>query len=160
MIPSICLSYLFNIRVNFNRSILYLIDEILTSCLGVIPDRSNVTGSSSFGIAQHSKGSELPQFSEVKMFIDMILISYYTNRTVDYEIERNLMTCTPFREDYLFSKSMKTGPMRIKLSFHFQYFVTFHVFLHFSIRRKSIDDHFGHGRFYFFNSVRNVFSSF
>lgn len=66
--------------------------------LGYISDRSNSTDSNSI------RGSELPQFSDVKIFVDSLLMEYQTDRRIQYELERNLMTCTPYRTDYLFSK--------------------------------------------------------
>lgn len=53
------------------------------------------------------EGSELPEFSDVKMFIDVLLMEYQTNRPIEYQLERNLMTCTPFRDDFLFSNIWK-----------------------------------------------------
>ncbi|CAF4225646.1 unnamed protein product, partial [Rotaria sordida] len=41
------------------------------------PDRSNVTGS------DNQEGSELPEFTDVKMFIDSLLIDYQTNKTIE-----------------------------------------------------------------------------
>ena len=48
------------------------------------------------------------------MFIDTLLMEYQTNRSIDYEIQRSLMACTPFRDDFLFSK--KTVSLYV---FHF-----------------------------------------
>ena len=64
----------------------------------MIPDRSNSTDQK--GIA----GSELPEFTDVKMFIDSLLIGYQTNRPIRMELERKAMTCTSFRADYLYSR--------------------------------------------------------
>ncbi len=66
--------------------------------LGYIPDRSNSTNN------EGKKGSELPEFTDVKIFVDSLLMGYQTSRSIEFELERNLMTCTPFRDDYLFSK--------------------------------------------------------
>ncbi|CAF4193173.1 unnamed protein product, partial [Adineta steineri] len=65
-----------------------------------IPDRSNIIGS-------YSNNSEylslrLPEFSDVKMFIDALLIGYQTNRNITFELQRTPITCTPYRQDYLF----------------------------------------------------------
>jgi hypothetical protein len=38
------------------------------------------------------------------MFVDFLLMEYQTNRKIEYELERNLMACTPYRNDFLFSK--------------------------------------------------------
>jgi hypothetical protein len=67
-------------------------------CLGFITDRSNSLPISS------NTGSALPKFTDVKIFVDSLLIEYQTNHPIQYELERNLMTCTPFRNDFLFSK--------------------------------------------------------
>ncbi|CAF1375172.1 unnamed protein product, partial [Rotaria sordida] len=64
---------------------------------GYISDRSNTTDNNAI------KGSELPEFTDVKMFVDSLLMEYQTNHQIQFELERNLMTCTPFRNDYLFT---------------------------------------------------------
>ncbi|CAF1288185.1 unnamed protein product [Rotaria sp. Silwood1] len=64
---------------------------------GYISDRSNITDNNG------NKGSELPEFIEVKMFVDSLLMEYQTNRQIHFELQRNLMTCTPFRNDLLFT---------------------------------------------------------
>lgn len=65
----------------------------------MIPDRSNMTDD-----YDGEEGSLLPPFTDVKMFVDSLLIEYQTNTIVDYQIERTVMTCTPFRDDYLYCK--------------------------------------------------------
>ncbi|CAF1308472.1 unnamed protein product [Rotaria magnacalcarata] len=62
-----------------------------------IADRSNITDGNG------EKGSELPEFTDVKMFVDSLLMEYQTNRQIHFELERNLMTCTPYRNDLLFT---------------------------------------------------------
>ncbi|CAF4916702.1 unnamed protein product, partial [Rotaria sp. Silwood1] len=52
---------------------------------GYISDRSNITDNN--GI----KGSELPEFTDVKMFVDSLLMEYQTNRQIHFELQRNLM---------------------------------------------------------------------
>ena len=66
--------------------------------LGIIPDRSNTTDSSG------NDGSKLPEFTDVKMFVDALLVKYQTDHQFNFELERNLMTCTPFHNDYFYSK--------------------------------------------------------
>ncbi|CAF2053123.1 unnamed protein product [Rotaria magnacalcarata] len=61
----------------------------------LIADRSNVTD------RKEKKGSE---FTDVKIFIDSLLIGYQTNKTIEFEIERSPMTCTPIRRDSIFSE--------------------------------------------------------
>jgi hypothetical protein len=53
---------------------------------------------------KHLEGSELPEFTDVKIFIDSLLISYQSNRPMEYELERTALTCTPFRRDFLNGK--------------------------------------------------------
>ncbi|CAF4589424.1 unnamed protein product [Rotaria sp. Silwood1] len=62
-----------------------------------ISDRSNITDNNG------NKGSELPEFTDVKMFVDLLLMEYQTNRQIHFELQRNLMICTPFRNDLLFT---------------------------------------------------------
>jgi hypothetical protein len=66
-------------------------------CLGTTPDRSNTTDN------KGDYGSELPEFTDVKMFVDSLLVQYQTDRQFEFVLERNLMTCTPYHNDYLFS---------------------------------------------------------
>ena len=33
-------------------------------------------------------------------------MEYQVDRTIEYEIQRNLMTCAPYRDDFLFSKKV------------------------------------------------------
>lgn len=40
----------------------------------------------------------------MKMFIDILLMEYQTDRSIDYELQRNVMACAPYRDDFLFSK--------------------------------------------------------
>ncbi len=46
----------------------------------------------------------MPEFADVKLFVDTLLMEYQSNRSIQYELQRNLMACTPYRDDYLFSK--------------------------------------------------------
>ncbi|CAF1239735.1 unnamed protein product [Adineta ricciae] len=62
----------------------------------LVADRSNVTDKNK------NEGSELPEFIDVKMFIDSLLMSYQTGKTIDLELERAPMRCTPFRRDFIF----------------------------------------------------------
>ncbi|CAF2516694.1 unnamed protein product [Rotaria sp. Silwood2] len=64
---------------------------------GYVSDRSNATDNNGMN------GSELPEFTDIKMFVDSLLMEFQTNRQVQFELERNLMTCTPFRNDFLFT---------------------------------------------------------
>ena len=66
--------------------------------LAVIDDRSNVPSSSDL------RESELPEFVNVKIFVDSLLIGYQTNRPILIELQRKAMTCTPYRNDLLFSR--------------------------------------------------------
>ena len=51
------------------------------------------------------------------MFIDSLLIDYQTNNKIQFEIERNPITCTPFRRDILFGK-LKLIEISYKFYFH------------------------------------------
>jgi len=42
------------------------------------------------------QGSKLPAFTDVKIFIDSLLIEYQTNTNIEYELERTPMIRTPF----------------------------------------------------------------
>jgi len=81
-------------------------------CLDVISDRSNATDNNG------KEGSELPEFTNIKMFVDFLLMEYQTNRQIEYELERNLMSCTPYRNDFLFSKIRN-------IYFHIQFYILF-----------------------------------
>ena len=64
------------------------------------------------------EGTQLPQFTDVKMLVDSLLIEYQTNRTMHYEFERNAMICAPYRADYLYSEcisSVKTSLNLLRL---------------------------------------------
>jgi hypothetical protein len=52
------------------------------------------------------------------MFVDFLLMEYKTNRRIEYELERNLMSCTPYRDDFLFSKIKN-------IYFHIQFYILF-----------------------------------
>lgn len=108
--------------------------------LGYIQDRSNITNN------YDHKGSELPEFTDVKMFVDSLLMGYQTNRQIQFELERNLMTCTPFRADYLFSKINKTySPLHNPLFFIFSICIKFYqhgyaihrCYISYSVRKKN-----------------------
>ena len=64
----------------------------------MLSDRSNRTDKNG------KAGSELPEFTDVKIFIDSLLMEYQTNRPIRMEVERTAMACTAFRADYLFSE--------------------------------------------------------
>jgi hypothetical protein len=49
------------------------------------------------------------------MFIDSLLIEYQANLSVHFELERNAMTCTPFRQDYLYSMFTKIYELNVQL---------------------------------------------
>jgi hypothetical protein len=50
------------------------------------------------------KGPELPEFTDVKIFIDSLLIGYQTNTAIGFELERTPIPCTPVRRDLIFGK--------------------------------------------------------
>ncbi len=69
--------------------------------LALIPDRSDIMNNTK------DQGSKLPAFTDVKMFIDSLLIGYQTNTNIEYELERTPMILTPFR------RSLILGMMRL-----------------------------------------------
>jgi hypothetical protein len=93
MIWLICHLYHFCIQVNNIFSNL-IIQKLIY--LAFTADRSNVTD------RNNNEGSELPEFTDVKIFIDSLLIGYQTNTTIKLELERKSMTCTPYRRDFIF----------------------------------------------------------
>jgi hypothetical protein len=64
-----------------------------------IADRSNVTDTDKYN------GSELPEFSDVKMFVDSLLVSYQTRVDIGFELERTAMIYTPYRRDFIKGKT-------------------------------------------------------
>jgi hypothetical protein len=99
MILSIQHSYHSNIQVH--KQSFSFSDNHHFKYIDVVPDRSNATDNTG------KEGSELPEFTNIKMFIDFLLMEYQTDRQIEYEIQRNLMSCTPYRDDFLFSKIKK-----------------------------------------------------
>ncbi|CAF4052910.1 unnamed protein product [Adineta steineri] len=95
-----------------------------------IPDRSNVTNNNI------KEGSELPEFSDVKMFIDSLLIGYQTNRSIEFELERKAMICTPYRRDALFEGGSASVTI-ILLFIDFVYFIPYLILLISLIREKN-----------------------
>lgn len=63
--------------------------------LGFITDRSNVTDVNRY------ESSKLPEFTDVKIFIDSLLIHYQTNEEIKLEIEKTPMICTSCRRDFI-----------------------------------------------------------
>ena len=96
MLPSIYHSSLISTRVNIAERFLCFADR--SKSLGVISDRANISD------PRGKEGSKLPQFTDVKMLVDSLLIKYQTNRSFHYEFERTAMSCTPYRTDSLYSK--------------------------------------------------------
>lgn len=66
--------------------------------LASIADRSNLTN------INYRRGSQLPEFSDVKIFIDSLLISYQKNTTISWNIQREVIRCTKYRMDILFGR--------------------------------------------------------
>ncbi|CAF0941667.1 unnamed protein product [Adineta steineri] len=95
-----------------------------------IPDRSNVTDNN------NEEGSQLPEFSDVKMFIDSLLIGYQTNRSIEFELERKAMICTPYRRDALFEGGSAFVTI-ILLFIDFIYFIPYLILLISLIREKN-----------------------
>ncbi|CAF4199938.1 unnamed protein product, partial [Adineta steineri] len=98
-----------------------------------ILDRYIVIGFSSI---YDFKDSRLPDFSDVKMFIDSLLIGYQTNRTIEFELERKAMICTPYRRDALFEGG--SAFVTVVLTFiDFVYFIPYLILLITLIREKN-----------------------
>jgi len=72
--------------------------------------------------ADDDEGSELPEFSDVKIFIDSLLVYYQTDRNVTFEIERSPMRCTPYHRDFMFGK--KTINIGVILSLDFRRWIS------------------------------------
>ncbi|CAF1113916.1 unnamed protein product [Adineta steineri] len=78
----------------------------------------------------------LPEFSDVKIFIDSLLIGYQTNRNIEFEIQRKPITCTPYRQDLLF----ESGPpyvTTVLMFIDFVYFIPYLILLTSLIREKN-----------------------
>lgn len=95
--------------------IISLFDQrFILNNLASIADRSNVTDET------YWQGSQLPEFSDVKIFIDSLLISYQrNNKTIEWNIERDVIQCTSYRIDVLFRKREKRMFMEINHLFAF-----------------------------------------
>ena len=52
----------------------------------------------------------------MKIFVDSLLLQYQTNRSIEYEFQRNLMACSPYRHDLLYSKSSSKKLFYIQLN--------------------------------------------
>ncbi|CAF3720568.1 unnamed protein product, partial [Rotaria sordida] len=66
----------------------------------LITDRSDIMNNNK------DQWSKLPAFTDVKIFIDSLLIGYQTNTNIEYELERTLMICTPFRRNLIFESGL------------------------------------------------------
>ncbi|CAF4218000.1 unnamed protein product, partial [Adineta steineri] len=111
-----------------------------------IRDQSNVMDSHdydfeaatspNFSYAKMPIGSRLPEFSDVKMFIDALLIGYQTNRNITFELQRAPITCTPYRRDFIFESG--SAYVTIVLMFiDFVYFIPYLILLISLIREKN-----------------------
>ncbi|CAF1314882.1 unnamed protein product [Rotaria sordida] len=65
-----------------------------------ISDRSNSTPHRS------DERYEWPEFADIKIFVDSLLISYQTNNDVKLELERKPISCTPYRSDVIYSRGL------------------------------------------------------
>ncbi|CAF4673197.1 unnamed protein product, partial [Rotaria sp. Silwood2] len=99
-------------------------------CLALIADRSNVMDSN------NKEGSELPEFTDIKIFIDSLLIGYQTNKTIEFEIERNPMICTPIRRDSIF-ESGSILPTTILIMIDFIFLIPYVILLISLIQEKN-----------------------
>ncbi|CAF3715850.1 unnamed protein product [Rotaria sp. Silwood1] len=69
----------------------------------LIADRSDIMDDNN-----KDQGSKLPAFTDVKIFIDSLLIGYQTNTNIEYELERTPMICTPFRRNLIFENGLSS----------------------------------------------------
>ncbi|CAF3166386.1 unnamed protein product [Rotaria sp. Silwood2] len=68
----------------------------------LIADRSDIMDNNK------DQGSKLPAFTDVKIFIDSLLIGYQTNTNIEYELERTPMICTSFRRNLIFESRLSS----------------------------------------------------
>jgi hypothetical protein len=92
------LSFIWFSHPSINHRVFLTLNNL--SHLASISDRSNMTD------MKYYEGSELPEFSDVKIFIDSLLMSYQTDRYITFEIERNPMRCTTYHRDFMFGKKI------------------------------------------------------
>ncbi|CAF4092876.1 unnamed protein product, partial [Adineta steineri] len=97
-----------------------------------ISDRSSVGDRDSY----YFEDSALPEFSDVKMFIDSLLIGYQTNRNIEFELKRKPITCTPYREDVLFG-SRSALVTTVLMFIDLVYFIPYLILLISLIREKN-----------------------
>ncbi|CAF4083873.1 unnamed protein product [Adineta steineri] len=97
-----------------------------------IPDRSNTFNSYS----SYYEDTKLPEFSDVKMFIDSLLIGYQTNRNIEFELQRKPIICTPYRRDFLFESGRVLVGISV-LFIDFVYFIPYLILLISLIREKN-----------------------
>ncbi|CAF3562792.1 unnamed protein product [Adineta steineri] len=95
-----------------------------------IPDRSNATSNDG------KMGSDLPEFTDVKMFVDSLLMGYQKDRQIQYELERKVMTCTPSRNDYLYT-SISNFIGTVLLLMDAIFIIPYLILLTSSIREKN-----------------------
>lgn len=62
-------------------------------------------------IADRTKKGALPDFGDVKVFVDELLISSQSNRSIEYQLERTPFSCTPFRRDFIYGETWNEGKM-------------------------------------------------
>ena len=58
------------------------------------------------------KPSMFPEFTDVKILIDMVLVEYQAGREMMLEIKRQPMICAPFRDDMLLSEYSTLNELR------------------------------------------------
>ena len=88
------------------------------SLSGNFPDRWRSVGN------RYAKPPDFPDFSDVKLLIDTILVEYQTGRSVTLEIERQPMICTEYLNNLLLSKSepkTRCFCQIFRIDFFFQY---------------------------------------
>lgn len=52
-----------------------------------------------------SQTSIFPEFADLKIFLDNLLIDFQLNKTFEYQLTQRSISCPPFRRDFLFESS-------------------------------------------------------
>ncbi|CAF3806236.1 unnamed protein product [Adineta steineri] len=99
-----------------------------------IPDRSSLID---FSNTYNFEDSGLPEFSDVKMFIDSLLIGYQTNKNIEFELQREPIICTPYREDLLFESGSPVLITIVLMYIDLVYFIPYLILLISLIREKN-----------------------
>ncbi|CAF1358637.1 unnamed protein product [Didymodactylos carnosus] len=101
----------------------------------LIEDRSNKTYKTLNG---GKNFTEFPQFSNIKLFIDTLLISYQTGKkNLTIELERNVMKCTKYRKDVLYTSKTTAFTIIILVFIDIVFLIPFIILLNSMIKEKN-----------------------